>query len=114
MAKTELCVSLVDDAEIKRLNKKYKGKNRATDVLAFPQDDPSEIGRITPHLLGDVVVSVDTAARQAEEEGHSLHRELEILIAHGILHLIGYNDDTEHNRAKMFRKTEEILGSSNR
>src|SRR5574340_1210471 len=91
LPEAELNVFIGDDAWIRELNKAYKQKDRPTDVLAFPQD------RVPPGegpILGDVAISMETAARQAEELGHSTAEELDILLAHAILHLTGWQDDT--------------------
>ncbi len=72
-----------------------------TDVLSFPYQDEE--------LWGEVIISLPTARKQAEEKGHSFERELAILIIHGVLHLIGYDDETEEGWKEMMRKQEEIL-----
>lgn len=92
----ELSLVLCDDAFIHPLNRDYRGKDRPTDVLSFPQRE-GDHADIDDPLLGDVVISVETAARQAIEHGHSLDRELAVLLVHGILHLLGYDhiDDDE-------------------
>jgi probable rRNA maturation factor len=87
----ELSVLITDDPEIKKLNRYYRKRNRATDVLSFVQlgkksKDPKE-----PLLLGDVVISAQTAKRQAKERKHSIEKELVFLLIHGILHLFGYD-----------------------
>jgi probable rRNA maturation factor len=105
-----LAVVLFDDVQMARLNETYAGKSDATDVLAFdlqpdgapgPGEEPPE-GE--PELLGDVFVNVEAAARQAEELGHSLGRELAILVAHGVLHLLGYDDASTQGRDEMMAK----------
>ena len=83
-------VRLVDDVEMAGLNERYRGKAGTTDVLSFPGEETLE-GR----HLGDVVVSIDTAARQAADEGHSLGEEVRLLILHGTLHCLGYDHDTD-------------------
>jgi rRNA maturation RNase YbeY len=98
----ELSVALVGDDEMRRLNAAYRKIDRPTDVLAFPSDHPS--------LLGDVVISLDTAARQAERHGVRLRDEVRLLLVHGVLHLLGY--DHEHSSAearRMFRKQQLLL-----
>jgi probable rRNA maturation factor len=85
----EVDVLLTSDAEIKRLNKAFRGKNQATDVLSFPASAEAE------GVAGDLAVSLDTAARQAEEQGHSLRDELRILLLHGLLHLAGEDHETD-------------------
>ncbi len=100
-------LTLVDDRTIKRLNLRYRGKNRTTDVLAFPMED--HVGLPIP-ILGEVVVSVETAKRQAREHGHSLHEELDLLIVHGLLHLVGYDDEDPLEARLMHDREMAILG----
>lgn len=99
-------LTLVDDRTIKRLNLRYRGKNRTTDVLAFPMEDHA--GLPIP-LLGEVIVSVETAKRQAREHGHSLHEELDLLIVHGLLHLVGYDDEDPLEARLMHDREMAIL-----
>lgn len=111
----EVGILWVDDAYIRTLNKEYRGKDCPTDVLSFafreqigdePEilDDPfAEI------LLGDIVISLETARRQAAEYGHSLEREVAFLIVHGMLHLLGYDHEEEHDRAIMRQEEGKIL-----
>jgi probable rRNA maturation factor len=106
---SELTVVIGDDAWIQELNRTYRRRGRATDVLAFPQDAGPE-GE--PPALGDVAISAETAGRQAAEAGHSLAREVEILVAHGILHLTGWTDQTPARRARMMVRTEELLAGA--
>ena len=103
---TELSVVIGDDAWIQKLNKTYKQKDEPTDVLAFPQEAAPE-GE-NPQL-GDVAISVEMAERQAKELGHSLPRELEILLTHGILHLTGWTDETPERRSRMMARTQQLL-----
>ena len=86
----EVEVLLTSDAEIKRLNRAYRGKNKATDVLSFPT--PPEIAE---HHAGDLAISIDTAARQAATFGHSVDLEVRILLLHGLLHLSGEDHETD-------------------
>ena len=94
----ELSIVLCDDAFIHPLNRDYRGKNQATDVLSFSQRE-GEFADANDPVLGDVIISVETAQRQADERGHHLGRELTVLLIHGILHLLGYDhisdDDAE-------------------
>ncbi|MFQ5658667.1 MAG: rRNA maturation RNase YbeY, partial [Candidatus Methylomirabilales bacterium] len=106
----EISVLLVGDRAIRRLNRTYLKHNRPTDVLAFPQQRGPRVPQ--PHLLGDVVISVDTAARQAKEHGHSLARELALLLIHGILHLVGYTDTTPAARRRMWAEQSRLLRMS--
>lgn len=85
----EVTVMLTTDAGIRRLNRRFRGKNKATDVLSFPAADPA-LG-----VAGDLAISVETAARQAAEQGHGLNVELRVLILHGMLHLAGYDHETD-------------------
>jgi probable rRNA maturation factor len=86
----EVHILLTSDAELKRLNKAFRGKNKPTDILSFPT--PAEIA---DENAGDLAISLDTAARQAAEHGHPLAAELRILILHGLLHLAGEDHETD-------------------
>jgi probable rRNA maturation factor len=101
----ELSVAIGDDQWIQALNRKYLKKDSPTDVLAFPQD--LSPGGAEP-LLGDVAISAETAARQAAEMGHTLEEELALLLAHGILHLTGWGDESPARRRRMLRRGEEV------
>lgn len=113
----EVVVSLVDDERIRELNRVYRQKDTSTDVLSFAIQEsldtepdiffPEEEAVDAP--LGDIVISVDTAARQAEEYQHSLQRELAFLAVHGFLHLIGYDHMTAEQEKEMFGRQEAIL-----
>jgi probable rRNA maturation factor len=105
----ELTVVIGDDAWIQELNRTYRRRDRATDVLAFPQGAGPE-GE--PPALGDVAISAETAERQAAEVRHSLAREVEILLAHGILHLTGWTDETPARRERMMARTKELLAEA--
>jgi probable rRNA maturation factor len=99
--KGQVTVLLTTDAAIRRLNRQFRGKNKATDVLSFPAE-----GIGAEQIAGDLAVSVDTARRQAAEQGHALTCELKVLILHGLLHLAGY--DHEIDDGKMARR-EQLL-----
>lgn len=105
-----IAIVLFDDAQMARLNETYTGTGDPTDVLAFDlQPDPGEeppdgSPKGEPELLGDVFVDVEAAARQARIEDHSLGRELAILVAHGVLHLLGYDDALTQGRDEMMAK----------
>lgn len=93
----EVHVLLADDATLKRLNKTFRGKNKPTDVLSFPAG-PSTVffsEPNAPELVGDLAVSLETAARQAQHFGHSLTDEVRILLLHGLLHLAGFDHETD-------------------
>lgn len=109
LSSAELSVVLVDDREIHTLNREHRDKDRPTDVLAFSQNE-DEKGRFLPFdaraevLLGDVVISLDTAKRQARTHGHPLDAEVAMLLAHGLLHLLGrdHQSDAEERWMKAF------------
>jgi len=98
-----LSITLVGDAAIRKLNREYRSKDRATDVLSFPLDDVAQ-----QHLLGDVVISVATAKRQAAEYDAPLQRELERLLIHGILHLLGHDHHRRDERTRMEREERRL------
>ncbi|CAB3391213.1 rRNA maturation RNase YbeY [Kyrpidia spormannii] len=110
----EVSVVLVDDERIHELNRDYRGVDRPTDVLSFAmregEGEPvqTEEGR---ELLGDIVISVETAERQANQYGHSLRRELAFLAVHGFLHLLGYDHQSPEQEQVMFGKQEEVLSA---
>ena len=105
----ELSVVLVDDAEIHRLNATYRGVDRPTDVLAFAMREGDGVA-LHPDVLGDVVISLDTAARQAAARGVPIADEVRLLLTHGILHLLGYDHERSPREARrMFRKQRELL-----
>lgn len=91
----ELTLVLVDDAEIHKLNRQHRGVNAPTDVLSYPLFEPEDEGFPEVPHLGDVVISLDTAERQAEARGHPLETEVATLAAHGITHLLGFDHPTE-------------------
>ena len=110
----EVSVSFVSNAEIRRLNRIYRQKDRATDVLSFPlgQDGHYDTNQETGcALLGDVVISLEMAVKQANMYGHSLEREIGFLTVHSMLHLLGYDHETSPlEERKMREKEEEVLG----
>jgi probable rRNA maturation factor len=108
LEEVELSILLCDDAFIHPLNRDYRGRDSATDVLAFSQRE-GEGGDLDDPLLGDVVISVETADRQASARGHTLGRELEILMVHGILHLLGYDHVADDEALVMEAREKEIL-----
>lgn len=115
----ELCLRLTDDEEIQALNTQYRHKNQPTDVLAFaalevnsPQLPPGMQSSM-PLYLGDIVISVDTANRQARQQGHSLHTELAWLAAHGLLHLLGWDHPDDETLAAMLEQQQTLLNVVN-
>ncbi|MBO4453101.1 MAG: rRNA maturation RNase YbeY [Clostridia bacterium] len=103
----EVNVTICDDRTIRELNREYRGIDRPTDVLSFPFFDFDTPEKTT--LLGDIVISRDTAFRQADEYGHSPKREFCFLAAHSALHLLGYDHETDEEREVMEAKQREIL-----
>jgi probable rRNA maturation factor len=105
----ELSVALVDDARIHTLNRDFRGKDKPTDVLAFAMEEgavtPSAGG---PRVLGDVIVSIETARKQAKRRRRPLLDELTMLLAHGLLHLLGYDHQTDDEEREMVAKTREL------
>ena len=97
----EISVVICDDAFIQALNREYRQKDKPTDVLSFAQDDPN--------VLGDIVISLPTAARQADAAGWPLESEIALLAVHGLLHLLGYDDETASGAWEMQRRTEAVL-----
>ena len=111
-AKTEVSVSLVNDEVIHVLNKDYRGIDRPTDVLSFALDEaeePQEIGGPDTHLLGDIIISAETAVRQGKEYRHGLNRELVYLGVHSLLHLLGYDHMNKDDKAVMREEEEKAL-----
>ncbi|HET6439903.1 MAG TPA: rRNA maturation RNase YbeY [Anaeromyxobacter sp.] len=100
----ELSLVITTDARIRGLNRSWRGKDRSTDVLSFPISEPPGSGT----LLGDVVVSLDTAVRRARAEGRPLGAELERYLAHGLLHLLGY-DHEQAGDARVMAEKEAAL-----
>ncbi len=95
----DFSVTLVSDGAMRALNHRYRGKDKATDVLSFPtgkSEWPSRMPVEESPLLGEIAISVETARRQARREGHGLGTEIKLLIIHGVLHLLGYDHETDH------------------
>jgi probable rRNA maturation factor len=114
----ELSILLTDDAFIRTLNHEHRGKNKPTDVLSFSQTEGSEPGELpdalAEGLLGDVVISLDTAERQARKRKHTLMDEVRFLLAHGILHLMGYDHQTDAEEAVMNAMTTRLVEAARR
>jgi probable rRNA maturation factor len=104
----QVTVLLVGDRAMRALNRRWRGKDAPTDVLAFSQRE-GEGGGLHPELLGDVVISVATALRQARENRCCLAAELDRLVAHGLLHLLGYEHEGDPAGARAMRRREEAL-----
>lgn len=103
-----LSIYIVNDAEIKSLNYKYRLVNMSTDVLAFSMSEGSRL-KGSQGILGDVVISVETAAREAKRLGKDIKEEMSLYLVHGILHLAGYDDANGRDRKKMEKMQKQIL-----
>jgi probable rRNA maturation factor len=113
----ELSVLVIDEAAMTALHEQYMGLPGPTDVLAFPQDDviakgvPEDVEDQPEALLGDVVLCPAYAARSAEKQGHSVEAELELLLVHGILHLLGFDHAEPDEEREMFDRQRALLKS---
>ncbi|MFZ7103456.1 MAG: rRNA maturation RNase YbeY [Peptococcaceae bacterium] len=110
----EISLVFVDDRQIQELNKTYRGKDQPTDVLSFSllettEDEPPIIAEESELLLGDIIISLETAGNQAKDYGHSLEREISYLMVHGLLHLLGYDHVREEDKKVMRAREEELL-----
>jgi probable rRNA maturation factor len=107
-----LTVVITDDKEIQALNRQFRGVDAPTDVLAFAEEEAGQVfvdGSDEPPYLGDVIVSLPRARVQAAEQGHSTAQELRLLVAHGVLHLLGYDHAAPDEEAAMWARQDEIL-----
>jgi probable rRNA maturation factor len=111
MPEAELSILLCDDATIHELNRDYRKKDRPTDVLAFAMRE-GEGGDLHPNLLGDVVISIDTARRQAGEHQRTIADEVTYLLAHGLLHLLGYDHRTDAEDRIMRARTDALVAAA--
>jgi probable rRNA maturation factor len=113
-ANKELSISFVDDNAIKQLNNKYLQRDNSTNVLSFSLHE-GECSNINPNILGDIVISVETAQRDAAIGDLSLYEEIDFLIIHGVLHLLGFNHEntTKKQATKMQMKERELFGILN-
>lgn len=114
-----LAIVFLRDLAMQNANRLFRGRDETTDVLSFPLEPyprvappDSEAGRFVRAHLGDIAVSTDTALRQAKEAGHSLERELDELVIHGVLHLCGYDHETDSGEMNRLELTlrKELLG----
>lgn len=106
---TELSIALVDEEEMARLNEQYRGIPEATDVLSFGCDEPCPTPGDEPITLGDVVLAPSVAERQAAELGHTVEHELDVLLVHGILHLLGYDHERDQDAEAMSAREAALL-----
>ncbi|NUM87604.1 MAG: rRNA maturation RNase YbeY [Bdellovibrionales bacterium] len=118
LADAELSVVLTTDARIRAVNRRWRGKDRPTDVLSFPQMTVKELlrlgvqarsGRRSPWCLGDVVISLERAKEQAVEHGRTYRQELRALLVHGVVHLLGYDHEISPREERRMRRLERAL-----
>ena len=113
-AQADVSLSFIGDASMRRLNRQYRRKDATTDVLAFPMRHirthfTPHVSRFTSSMLGDVVISLPQAARQARERGLPLHHELATLLIHGMLHLLGYDHERNSREAQRMQRKERAV-----
>ena len=109
LSKAEVSILLLDDEGITGLNEQYLKKTGPTDVISFPMHDGAFPG-VQPQLLGDIAISLETAQRQADRRGVSLHEEVTALLVHGMLHLIGYDHElSTADSRRMKAKERKVL-----
>jgi probable rRNA maturation factor len=113
----EICIVLTGNVGIQKLNREFRNMDKPTDVLSFPMFEKSELKKILKKnsceeiiVLGDIIVSLERALEQAEEYGHSFEREAGYLVAHGFLHLLGYDHIKKEEKCLMREKEENIMG----
>jgi probable rRNA maturation factor len=111
---SEVSVTFVSNERIQEINREYRAKDIATDVISFAMEELGEgeialVGVEMPRVLGDIIISIPKAKEQAEEYGHSFLRELGFLALHGFLHLLGYDHMTEDEEKEMFTLQKELL-----
>jgi|SRR5690625_1864881 len=106
---TEVSIMFVDNKKIQELNFRYRNKDKVTDVLSFALDLSNHEQKGIPLPLGDIVISIEQAEKQAKEYQHSLKRELGFLTVHGFLHLLGYDHMDFKDEKKMFQRQKDIL-----
>ncbi len=113
--RAELGLVITDQERVQELNREYLGRDEPTDVLAFPllADEEGQASFVPPPdgipHLGEVIISYPQAVIQAEEQGHSTDKEIAILVTHGVLHLLGYGDETPELKKQMQAREQEIL-----
>lgn len=112
----ELSVTFVTNEAIREINRDYRGKDQATDVISFALEEMGEgevaiLAEGMPRILGDIIISIDRTREQAAEYNHSFERELGFLAVHGLLHLLGYDHMNEADEKVMFGKQDAILQS---
>ena len=110
-ANAELSVAIVTIDEMAEMNERYRGSQGATDVLSFTCDDPCAAASDEPITLGDVVIAPEVAASQAAELGTTVESELNLLLVHGTLHLLGYDHETDEDAAVMQARERVLLAA---
>lgn len=108
-ADTEVSILLTGDESITMLNGEYRDLQEPTDVLSFSQHEGEDEFAAEENLLGDIVISVETAKRQADERGADIDSEIDVLLVHGLLHLLGYDHAEPEEADKMFARQAELL-----
>jgi probable rRNA maturation factor len=110
-AKGDLSIAIVSDRRMRALNRQFRGKDAVTDVLSFPSSDPSTSLRAGRGFLGDVVIASGVATQQAKAAGHTVRTELRVLALHGLLHLIGYDHESDDGKmARVERRLRRKAG----
>ncbi len=102
-------IILIDDDEIKQINKIYRKIDKVTDVISFAFEDEANINNKNVRVLGDIYISIPQMERQAKDYGHSIKRELSFLAIHGLLHLLGYNHENKEDEKIMFDLQRKLL-----
>ena len=105
---SEISLTFVDDAGITEINRQYLGRDYPTNVIAFSMNE-GEFGDVNPNILGDIIISTETALRDAEAGGLSFEDELDYLIIHGVLHLLGYDHELPGEAEEMRKKEKKIF-----
>lgn len=113
LEQAELSIVLCEDSAIRELNRSYRRKDRPTDVLAFAMRE-GEGGHVHPEVLGDVVISLETARRQADRGGRTIALEVTVLLAHGLLHLLGFDHRTDAEERRMKARTDALVAAATR
>ena len=107
LANADMSIVLTDDAQLRELNREYLGIDAPTDVLSFPSDEEDpETG--TPYL-GDILISIPRATQQAQAAGHSVEDEVQLLVVHGTLHLLGHDQASAQEKARMWQAQAEVM-----
>ena len=119
-SKMIITITLTTPENIKKINKKYRNIDRATDVLSFPMFEKEELTKkiknqefMHEDVLGDIIISIEKVEEQAKEYGHSFERELSYMVVHGFYHLMGYDHMTEEEKTEMRKKEDVILNALN-